>query len=54
MKICELVNVCNQTSLLKRVTDGGLGPKPQLLGSFFGKKAILMPLGHISHVFRTI
>ena len=57
MKICKLGDVCKQTSLLKRITDGGLGPKPQLLGNFFaffGKKAILMPLDHISHVFRTI
>ena len=58
MKIRNLGYVCKQTSLLKRITDEGLGPKPQLLGKFFlhffGKKAILMPLDHISHVFRTI
>ena len=57
LKICKLGNVCKQTSLLKRITDGGLGPKSQLLGNFlqfFGKKAILMPLNHILHVFRTI
>ena len=57
MKIYKLGDVCKQTSVLKRITDGGLGPKPQLLGiflQFFGKKAILMPLDHISHVFRTI
>ena len=35
MKICKLGDVCKQTSLLKRITDGGLGPKPQLLGNFF-------------------
>ena len=35
MKICKLGAVCKQTSLLKRITDGGLGPKPQLLGNFF-------------------
>ena len=28
MKICKLGGVCKQTSLLKRITDGGLGPKP--------------------------
>ena len=28
MKICNLEGVCKQTSLLKRITDGGLGPKP--------------------------
>ena len=54
MKICKLGDVCKQTSLLKRISDGGLGPKPQLLGNFFGKKVILMPLDHILHVFRTI
>ena len=35
MKICKLGDVCKQTSLLKRITDGSLGPKPQLLGNFF-------------------
>ena len=35
MKIYKLGDVCKQTSLLKRITDGGLGPKPQLLGNFF-------------------
>ena len=35
MKVCKLGDVCKQTSLLKRITDGGLGPKPQLLGNFF-------------------
>ena len=58
MKICKLGDVCKQTSLLKRITDEGLGPKPQLLGKFFlhffGKRALLMPLDHISHTFRTI
>ena len=28
MKICKLGDVCKQISLLKRITDGGLGPKP--------------------------
>ena len=57
MKICKSGDVCKQTSLLKRITDGGLGPKPLLLGNFFAsfwKKTILMPLDHISHVFRSI
>ena len=35
MKTCKLEGVCKQTSLLKRITDGGLGPKPQLLGNVF-------------------
>ena len=57
MKICKSGDVCKQTSLLKRITDGGLGPNPSCLAiflQFFGKKAILMPLDHISHVFRSI
>ena len=35
MKICKLGDVCQQISLLKRITNGGLGPKLQLLGIFF-------------------
>ena len=35
MKICKMGDVCKQTSLLKCITDGNLGPKPQLLGNFF-------------------
>ena len=35
MKICKLGDGCTQTSLLKRITDGGLGPKPLLLGNCF-------------------
>ena len=35
MKICNLGDVCKQTSLLKRLIDGGLGPKTQMLGNFF-------------------
>ena len=35
MKICKLGDMCKQTSLLQRITDGSLGPKPQLLGNFF-------------------
>ena len=57
MKLCKLRDVCKQTSLLKRITDGGLGPKPQLLGNFFAvfwKKSYFNELDHISHVFRTI
>ena len=57
MKICKLGDVCKQTSLLKRITDGGLGPKPSYLAMFlqlFGKKAVLMSVDHISHAFRTI
>ena len=36
---------------------GGLGAKPPAVGQFFvifWKKAILMPLYHISHMFRAI
>ena len=43
MKICKLVHVCKQTSLLKRITDGGLGRSPSCLAiflQFFGKKAL--------------
>ena len=57
MKISKLIDVCKQTCLLKRITDGGLGTQPQLLGNVFAifwKKAISMPKDHISHVFRTI
>ena len=57
MKICKLGDMCKQTSLLKHITDGGLGPKLQLLGNFFAifwKKAILLPLDHISYVFSAI
>ena len=35
MKICKLGDVCKQTNLLKRITDGGLRPKSLLLGNFF-------------------
>ena len=31
----KLGDVCKQTSLLKGITDGGLGLKPQLLGNSF-------------------
>ena len=41
---------------LKHNTDWGLGAKPPAVGRFFvsflEKTAILMPLNHISHVFR--
>ena len=47
---------------LKGITDGGLGTEPPAVGGFGGlgaifcnfleKKAILMPLDHISQVFR--
>ena len=49
MKIYKLGDVCKQTSLLKRITDGGLRPKPQLLGKFFafffGKKSYFNAFG---------
>ena len=42
--------------LLKRVGDGGLGAPPpaarRFLVFFWKKKAILLPLDHILHVFR--
>ena len=41
MKMCKLGDVCKQTSLLKRITDGGLGPKPQLLCNFLEKKLFI-------------
>ena len=48
MKICKLEDVSKQTSLLKRITDGGLGLKPQLLGNifaFFWKKSYFNAIG---------
>ena len=48
MKICKLGDVCKQTRLLKRITDGGLEPKPQLLGNFcaiFWKKSYFNAIG---------
>ena len=46
-------NQCNSN-----VSQAGVwGRSPQLLGDFFlilEKKAILMPLNHTSHMFRTI
>ena len=42
---------------LKCITDGGLGVKPPAAGQFFvivWKKAILVPLDHISNVFTAI
>ena len=48
MKICKLVDVCKQTSLVKRITDGNLGRKPQLLGNFFAifwKKSYFNAIG---------
>ena len=58
MKISKLGNLRKLTSLFKRITDGELGTKSPVAGRFFGiffdKKAILMPLDHSSHVFRTV
>ena len=48
IKIFELGDVCKQTSLLKRIADRGLGPKPQLLGNcftIFGKKSYFNAIG---------
>ena len=43
MKICKLGDVCKKTILLKRITERGLWPKPQLRGNvfaiFFWKKS---------------
>ena len=38
MKICKLEDVSKKISLLKRITDGDLGPKLQLFGNFLEKK----------------
>ena len=67
MQISNFGNVLRKLVLLKCITDGGLGAgppaaggfqglgaKPPAVGRFFGKKAILMPLDHISQVFRAI
>ena len=35
MKISKLGDLCEQTSLLKRITDGNLGMKPLVAGRFF-------------------
>ena len=59
-----------KASVLKRITDGGLGAEPPAAGGYGGlgqspkplgnfckfleKKAILIPLDHISHVFKAI
>ena len=48
MKIRKLGDVCKQTSLLKGITDGGLGPKSQLLGNVFAifwKKSCFNAIG---------
>ena len=48
MKIRKLGDVCKQISLLKRITDEGLGPKPQLLENFlefFWKKSYFNAIG---------
>ena len=59
-----------KASVLKGITDGGFGAEPPAAGSYGGlgakppaagrfckfleKKAILIPLDHISHVFTAI
>ena len=48
MNIYKSGDVCKQTSLLKRIKDGGLVLKPQLLGYFFGffwKKSYFNAIG---------
>ena len=43
-----------QTNVNQMYHRRGLEAKPQEAGQFFGKQAILMPLDHILHVFKTI
>ena len=53
----ELGDALNKLVYLKRVTDGSLRAKPAAAGRFIvilWKKAILMPLNHISHMFKAI
>ena len=38
MKISKLGDLCKQSSLFKRITDGYLGTKPPVVGRFFGIK----------------
>ena len=57
MKICKLGDVCKQLvySTISQMEVWGQSPSClAIFLHFFGKKAILMPLDHISHVFRTI
>ena len=53
-----LGDVVRKLMELKRITEGSMGQSPQplenLLYVFLEKIAILMPLDHISHVFRAI
>ena len=47
--------VTNENIVYSNVSQTGIwGRSPPSQGDFFEKKAILMPLDHISHVFRTI
>ena len=46
-----------KASVLKRITNGGLGAEPpaaRQFCKFLKKKAILIPLDHISYVFTAI
>ena len=70
MQTSNFKNVLRKLVLLKGISDGGLGAgppaaggfgslgaKPPAVGRFFvikKKKAILMPLNHISQVLRAI
>ena len=58
----ELGDALSKLVQLKRITDGDLGADPPAgdyetlddFLQFFGKKAILMPLDHNSHLFKAI
>ena len=51
-------DMLSQLTLLIRLTDRGLGTEPPATGQIFvillEKKAILIPMDSISHVFRAI
>ena len=56
MKICKLGDLCNEfiQTYQRRGSGDGAPSRWAIFRNFFEKKAILMPLDHISHVFRTI
>ena len=57
-KMYKVGDMLSQLTLLKRLTDRGLGTEPPATGQIFvillEKKAILIPMDSISHVFRAI
>ena len=59
MQMSNLGDVLSKLVYSTISPDGGLGAKPPqpawaIFVSFLGKKAILIPLDHISHVFTAI